>query len=211
MRFSAVAADAAARGVEGAGRRMVVVGRGDAPGDDEVVAGLAGGGAWVVVGSDGVVGLVDGGKVVVDGEEAVVVGVGAADSGSPVMVATWAAGRGPERPVVAGMAAVAVAGCRAYRQTEEAERPCGAEEEKNVEDGEHNVAAGAEEGRRDDIAGVGDTGPDGRCKEAWQPERWDPNTRVQAEYRGYWGHRPGDTGADRSLIASMANVAAWDL
>ena len=191
---------AAARGVEVVERRMVVVGRGDAPDDGEEVAGL-GGDAWVVVGSDGV-GRVGGDKVVVD------VGVG---SGKPMAVAATAADRGLERRVDADTAVVAGAGCRAYRQAEGARQPCGAEEERSVEGGEHSVAARAEEGRRGDMAVLGDTERDARCKEASRPERWVPNSQGRAEDHERWGHRADDTVAERSLNANRASVAATDL
>lgn len=204
VRFEGVVVVAAvdARGGE---RRMVVAGRGD---DGEEVAGL-GGGAWVVD-LDGV-GL-GGGKVAVDAEGVVVVVVLDEDSGKPVAgVEITAADTGLERRADADMAAVAGAGCRAYRPAEEAGRPCGAEEERSVEGGEHNAVARVAEDRRGDMAVLGDTGRDGRCKEASRPERWVPNSRGRAEAHGHWGHMADDTGAERSLDANMASVAAWGL
>lgn len=125
-------------------------------------------------------------------------------------VATAAADRGLEWRVDAeDMAVVVGAGCRAYRQAEEARRPCGAEEERSVEGGEHNGAARAEVIHRDDMVVLGDTERDGRCKEVSRPERWAPNSQGRAEAHEYWGHRC--TAAEGSLNANMANVAAWDL
>lgn len=205
MRFSGVAA-VDARGVE---RRMVVEGRGSG---GEEVAVLDDDGAWVVVDSDGM-GL-GGGKVVVDA----VVGVAAAvvvvdgDSGKPVAGAEIAAAdKGLGRHADADMAAVAGAGCRAYRLVEEAGRPCGVEEERSFGGGEHNAVARAEEDRRDDMADLGGTGRDGRCKEGSRPERWAPNSQGRAEGHEHWGHRADDTGAEGSLDANMASVAAWGL